>query len=141
MTQSTIDMLTENMRYIEERMSAELDIVNHVHTETDPEEFIEKYRDILEDLDLSTDPDEWDAAAIEERVRDSLHDVLEIKYERGEPFCVVIAWGGPNIYLVDLGHFGGKRLAGYWGFEEVIRTNRAIEELVDYFLEYCEELY
>lgn len=140
MTQSTRDDLTDRLRRIEARMSEELDMLDEVY-EADPEEFIEQHRDILEDLDLSTDPDDWYVSAIEERVRESFEDVLSIDYERGEPFSVTLAWGGPNIYLVDLGGFGGTRLVGFWGYEEVIRTGSGVDRLIDYFREYASEVY
>lgn len=140
MTQSTRDDLADRLRRIEARMSEELDILENAYG-ADPEDFIDQHRDILEDLDLSTDPDDWDEDAVVERVRESFDDVLSIDYERGEPFSVTLAWGGPNIYLVDLGGFGGVRLVGFWGFEEVVRVGPGIDRLIDYFRELAEEVY
>lgn len=141
MSESTKDMLAGQMERALRRITRPLEVLDHGWpdnaSDLDPD-----MREYLEDLGLEfdpEDPDYYNDIEAEDRVRDDLLDVLEITYEKGEPFSVTLACGGPNIFLVDMGGFGGPQLRGYWGFEDVVRTGAEVRRAVEFYREYMEE--
>jgi len=62
---------------------------------------------------------------------------LDIVDERGKEFAVLIAYGGPNIWLTADG-LSDARLVGYWGSETVTLWDdsaRSFTTVLDYFID------
>lgn len=64
---------------------------------------------------------------------------LEIVWEMGEPFAVILGTGGPHIEITGGGRQGGYQLHGYWGGEHVVVTGGAITRTGEYFRSYIED--
>lgn len=63
---------------------------------------------------------------------------LEVKFERGEPFSVLVTFGGPNAWLVR-DRFGGDRVEVYWGVDHATRRGgAALRAVLDHFYGYVE---
>lgn len=105
----------------------------------------ETERDLLTEMGQNLDTDE-DGEFYEnlytdnayEAVRESYENVLSIENEKGDPFCVALSIGGPNIYLVDFGGFGGPQMWGAWGERHTI-THSRVDRHVAYFREFADE--
>lgn len=105
----------------------------HNVLESDRSEFIEDNREFFVENGLSVDPEDWDADEIHRTACEALDDVLAVSLEPGEPFAVTFSLGGPNVYGVDFGKFGGFVLLGYWGGDEVRRTGEDVDEMMEYY--------
>lgn len=93
------------------------------------------------------DPEECETCAdgaeygdtLDER-REYLQELpLEIVYEMGEPFAVVLGTGGPHVEITGGGRSGGYVLATYWGGETVRRSGEAVRRTGEFFRQYVEE--
>lgn len=101
----------------------------------------EGVQDYLKGLDVEPDEyGEWDHESAAERIREDL-DPLAITWEKGEPFDVALTIGGPNIYLVDMGGFGGAQLRGAWGSGWEIQTGSDVTRALDYYRQEMEDIY
>lgn len=59
---------------------------------------------------------------------------LEVCWELGEPFAVVLGTGGPHIEITGGGRAQpGYRLEGYWGGEHVTLSGAAVTRAGEYF--------
>lgn len=135
------DMLREHMTGSLGRVIAALDALDDLSGRNgwdDWEDLPESVQDYLEDLGM--DADDWDAGTALDRVREDL-DPLAITYEKGEPFDVALTIGGPNIYLVDFGGFGGAQLRGAWGSGWETMTGPDVTRAVEYYQEEMRDIY
>lgn len=148
MTDTTHDMLADQMTRALARVTTALDALDaldgiltaRVADRDDWEGLGEGTRDLL--VDLGVEPDEWgewDHDTARERVREDL-EPLGITWEKGEPFDVALTLGGPNIYLVDMGGFGGAQLRGYWG-ESITVTGPDVTRALDYYREEMRDIF
>ena len=64
---------------------------------------------------------------------------LEVVWEAGEPFAVVLGTGGPHVEIVGGGRNGAYTLWVYWGGERAARSGAAITRTGEYFRELVEE--
>lgn len=66
---------------------------------------------------------------------------LEIVWEKGEPFAVVLGTGGPHVEIRGgTRHDGaGYTLHGYWGGEHVTLSGESVTRTGEYFRELVEE--
>lgn len=66
---------------------------------------------------------------------------LEIMWEMGEPFAVVLGTGGPHIEIRGGTRHDGSAysLHGYWGGEHVTISGESITRTGEYFRELVEE--
>ena len=60
---------------------------------------------------------------------------LELVWEPGEPFAVVLGVGGPHVEITGGGRQGGYELTVYWGGNPVVRRGEAITRTGEYFRE------
>lgn len=75
-----------------------------------------------------------------EEPRDYLESLpLEIVWEKGEPFAVVLGTGGPHVEITGGGRQGGYELTVYWGSSPVARRGESISRTGEYFREMLEE--
>lgn len=67
--------------------------------------------------------------------------VLEVVWEKGEPFAVVLGTGGPHIEIRGGGRHDGSGYAlhGYWSGEHVVIRGYSITRTGEYFRELVEE--
>lgn len=72
---------------------------------------------------------------------DYLEDLpLEVVWEVGEPFAVVLGTGGPHVEITGGGRSGGYELTVYWGGAEATVYGYAIDRTGDYFRDMCENM-
>lgn len=64
---------------------------------------------------------------------------LEIVWEVGEPFAVVLGTGGPHVEITGGGRQGGYQLHVYWGGDHSVVTGQAVTRTGEYFREYVEQ--
>lgn len=139
MSNADRDRLVKMMSNALDRITDSLDALNALDSLPTPwgdrddwEALDDRVRGILEDLGHAPDDDgDWTTDAAADSVRDDL-EPLSITWEEGEPFDVALAIGGPNIYLVDLGGFGGPQMRGYWG-ESHVMTGPDVRRALDYY--------
>jgi hypothetical protein len=73
--------------------------------------------------------------------QDALEELpLEIVWEMGEPFAVVLGTGGPHVEITGGGRQGGYELHTYWGSEHVVLTGESITRTGEYFRELADEV-
>jgi acetylornithine deacetylase/succinyl-diaminopimelate desuccinylase-like protein len=65
---------------------------------------------------------------------------LEVVWEKGEPFAVVLGTGGPHVEITGGGRQGAYTLWVYWGGDKSAASGAAITRTGDYFRELYEEL-
>ena len=95
-----------------------------------------------------SDPDAWvseDGADYGEGADDFYEHIgdwpLEVRYERGEPFSVLVTFGGPNAWLIR-DRFGGDRIEVFWGGDHAVRRGGAdVRAVLDYFESYADEVH
>ena len=63
---------------------------------------------------------------------------LEIVWEKGEPFAVVLGTGGPHTEITGGGRSGGYDLWSYWGGDKGRRSSDAIRRTGEYFRDMLE---
>jgi acetylornithine deacetylase/succinyl-diaminopimelate desuccinylase-like protein len=63
---------------------------------------------------------------------------LEVVWEKGEEFAVVLGTGGPHIEITGGGRNGGYKLAVYWAGEQAFQSGEAITRTGEYFREMVE---
>ena len=142
------DMLVDHMNGALARVVDALDaqdalseIAGRYADQDDWDALDEGIQDLLRDLDVEPDEEgDWDHTEAIFRAREDL-DPLAITWEKGEPFDVALTIGGPNIYLVDMGGFGGAQLRGAWGSGWEIQTGPDVTRALDYYRTECEEIY
>ena len=64
---------------------------------------------------------------------------LEVVWETGEPFAVVLGTGGPHVEITGGGREGAYNLHVYWGGEEGRQSGSAVTRTGEYFRELMEE--
>lgn len=64
---------------------------------------------------------------------------LEVVWEAGEPFAVVLGTGGPHVEITGGGRQGGYTLTVYWGSNPAHRSGEAITRTGEYFRELYEQ--
>ena len=85
-------------------------------------------------IDAGTEYDGQDA-------REYLDELpLEIVWQMGEPFAVVLATGGPHVEITGGGRQAGYALHVYWGDKSTV-SNGAIARTGEYFRELAEGSY
>lgn len=143
------DMLREHMTGALGRVIAGLDARDALSALTtrnpdrdDWDALDEGVQDLLRDHGIEPDEEygEWDPSAAEDAVSEAL-DPLAITYEKGEPFDVALTIGGPNIFLVDFGGFGGAQLRGAWGSGWETMTGPDVTRAVDYYREEMRDIF
>lgn len=103
-------------------------------------------REHLRQLWDRMDADSWDnQEAMEESIeaaREELNELpLEVVWEKGEPFAVVLGTGGPHVEIRGGTRHDGSAytLHGYWAGEHVTISGESITRTGDYFRELVEE--
>lgn len=120
MSDETRKMLTQTLESVRETMGELWDLIDRNNAgETNDEGDALTYEgsDPMEYLD------EWP---------------LEIVWETGEPFAVVLGTGGPHYEVTGGGRQGGYVLTGYWGGEEVTLSGQGVTRTGEYFREQVE---
>jgi hypothetical protein len=121
------------------------------------QEQAESWRATLADLWTAVDhfaenPGEWDEHAedcetcadyLSEHAMSDPSDVLaeiplEIVWELGEPFAVVLGTGGPHTEITGGGREGGCTLRSYWGGDRGAASGQAVTRTGEYFRELME---
>jgi hypothetical protein len=64
---------------------------------------------------------------------------LEIVWELGEEFAVVLGTGGPHVEITGGGRSGSYKLTVYWAGEKATVSGAAITRTGEYFREMVEE--
>src|SRR5690606_40804271 len=91
----------------------------------------ELLEDIWEAIDQGGEYEDTDAV-------DYLGELpLEVVWEVGEPFAVVLGTGGPHVEITGGGRSGGYALTVYWGGAEATVYGDAIDRTG----EYCRDMY
>lgn len=93
--------------------------------------------ELLEEVWAAIDADEeYEGQA----AREYLDEMpLEIVWEKGEPFAVVLGTGGPHVEITGGGRSGGYDLNVYWAGDNARSRGEAITRTGEYFREYVEE--
>ena len=113
MSESTRQMLTENLENVRQSLA-----------------------ELFDRIDAVDGPDEY------ERAFEELHEYpLEVAWEVGEPFAVVLGTGGPHVEITGGGWQGAYALHGYWGGEHVTLSGASITRTGEYFRNLYEECY
>lgn len=98
------------------------------------------YVSTLENLWERIDADDRGEGNDHQEPRDELDELpLEVVWEKGEPFAVVLGTGGPHVEITGGGRSGGYVLTAYWGSTPETRRGDAIARTGEYFREYVEE--
>lgn len=87
--------------------------------------------------------DNIDSGETPEELFEELDELpLEIVWEKGEPFAVVLGTGGPHIEIRGGGRHDGSGYAlhGYWSGEHEVIYGESITRTGGYFRELVEEL-
>ena len=113
MSESTRQMLIENLENVRQSLA---ELFERIDAVDDPDEFGQAFEEL----------DEYP---------------LEIVWEVGEPFAVVLGTGGPHIEITGGGRQGSYTLHGYWGGEHVTLSGASITRMGGYFRSQCEEIY
>ena len=94
----------------------------------------ELLEDIWEAIDQGGEYEDMDAM-------DYLDELpLEVVWEMGEPFAVVLGTGGPHVEITGGGRSGGYELTVYWGGAEATVYGDAIDRTGDYFRDMYESM-
>jgi hypothetical protein len=64
---------------------------------------------------------------------------LEIVWEKGEPFSVLLTFGGPSAQIVKEARWDNYRLDVHWWGDSATLTSEAITRTGRYFYEFIEE--
>lgn len=144
MSDTTRDMLIENLKHIEERL---VEIFDAYDRDMPYFEEIPWPEDVEPDTygDLyDEDGNAWPSEEDQKNVSDFedgmdpdqfLYEyVLEVVDERGRNFAVVIATGGPHIEIEAEG-LQMAQLHGYWGGEHVVRYGEIFGRTLDFFID------
>src|SRR5690606_7204039 len=94
----------------------------------------ELLEDIWEAIDQGGEYEDTDAM-------DYLDELpLEVVWEVGEPFAVVLGTGGPHVEITGGGRSSGYELTVYWGGAEATVYGDAIDRTGDYFRDMYESM-
>ena len=113
MSESTRQMLTENLENVRQSLA---ELFERIDSVDDPDEFGQPFEELNE-------------------------YPLEIVWEVGEPFAVVLGTGGPHIEITGGGRQGAYTLHGYWGGEHVALSGAPITRTGEYFRNFYDECY
>lgn len=101
------------------------------------QEQADAYAETLEEVWQAIDNDEEYEG---QDAREYLDEMpLEIVWEKGEPFAVVLGTGGPHTEITGGGRSNSYDLRSYWGGDKGRRSSDAIRRTGDYFRELAEE--
>ena len=87
----------------------------------------------------------WDAIDADEEyegqdAREYLDEMpLEIVWQAGSPFEVLLTFGGPNAWIEQDARYEDVTLEVAWGGDRATRRGEAIRRTADYFRELAEE--
>ena len=113
MSESTRQMLTENLESVRQSLAELFERIDSVDGSGE-------YERAFEELDEYP---------------------LEVVWEVGEPFAVVLGTGGPHIEITGGGRQGAYTLHGYWGGEHASLSGASITRAGDYFRTLYDECY
>ena len=113
MSESTRQMLTENLESVRQSLAELFERIDSVDGSGE-------YERAFEELDEYP---------------------LEVVWEVGEPFAVVLDTGGPHIEITGGGRQGAYTLHGYWGGEHASLSGASITRMGQYFRIRCEEYF
>lgn len=117
------------------------DFQDHVRKTADG--YVSTLEDLWERIDADDDseyPKPERMVGAYDSPRDELDDLpLEVVWEAGEPFAVVLGTGGPHVEITGGGRQGGYTLTVYWGSTPVYRSGEAITRTGEYFREPYEQ--
>lgn len=103
------------------------------------QEQADSYRTTLEELWERIDADDRGEGTSHYEPRDELDELpLEIVWEKGEAFAVVLGTGGPHTEITGGGREGGYVLRSYWGGDKGVARSEAITRTGEYFRDYVE---
>lgn len=74
---------------------------------------------------------------------DALRDLpLSVTYERGRPFSVLLAFGGPNVEITgDVAYPGSFRLVGSWyGEDDVTMRHADVTEYAQWWIDLLDDM-
>lgn len=97
----------------------------------------ESMRELLTEVWAAIDADEEYEG---QDAREYLDEMpLEVVWEHGTPFAVVLGTGGPHVEVTQDTRGGGASLEVYWGSDRATLRGDAISRTADYFREYVDE--
>lgn len=141
MTQSTADMLYDNLRNVSQMLDEIWEAIDGTDCEAcdGTGEIAAQDGDMCEACDGEGKTTQYEG----QDAREYLEEMpLETVWEKGEPFAVVLGTGGPHLEIRGgTRHDGdGYALHGYWTGEHITVRGEGVDRTGEYFREMVEEL-